>query len=382
VKQAEAEKLLGGYAAGILGEAERKALFAAALDHQDLFDALMDEEALRELLAEPAAKAKLLEALSSPAPPKVVPFWRRTGVLGAAASLIVAATAGFAYLRSPEAVPRPMKPEETKGETVKSRSVAVEPPAPAVPARKAAVLAPLKETTAPSQVAEVATPAPPPQRMAAPAAATEDSARMRVQGELRRAEAQDNLAKKAEAPRPVAAALVEVVSPPRNDVPERRAAAQSHSTGGAPGGVPGGVIGGVVGGVIGGVVGGVAGSPASPPAPKAKAIVSVGMHAAAPRTPTWTLEAQPDGRTRVTVNAPKEPQVVLLKRGTAGIEVLKVRATEDGVSSRIQWHVEVRLLDGDVLDLYVLNAPTADPALLPETGSVDGFRARIHPAGK
>ena len=307
MKPVEAERLLGGYATGTLSEAERKTLFAAALDHQDLFDAVMDEEALRELLADPAAKAQLLTALASAAP-KVVRFYRRPGLMGAAASLIVAATAGLAYLRSPEGVPQPMKQEEAKVPTVTSVAVPAEAPAPPAPARKVAPVAPLKGAAMPVQMVEAPAPAPPPQMMAAPAAAMEDSAGMRTQGELRRAEAQDNLAKKA----------------------------------------------------IGGV----------------------GMNAAVPRTPTWRLDAQPDGSTRVTVKAPKGPQVVLLRRGATGIEVLKVRATEDAGNSRIQWQVEVRLGEGDVLDLYVLNAPTADPARLPETGLVDGFRARIHPAGK
>jgi hypothetical protein len=47
-----------------------------------------------------------------------------------------------------------------------------------------------------------------------------------------------------------------------------------------------------------------------------------------------------------------------------------------------QWRVETRLRDGDVLDLYLLNAPVAEPTLLPETGPVAGYRVRIHPATK
>ncbi|HEX4846198.1 MAG TPA: hypothetical protein VFV26_08265, partial [Geothrix sp.] len=108
MKRAEAEKLLGGYATGTLTESERRMLCEAALAHQDLFDALADEEALRELLADPAARAQLLAALapsSELAPPKVVPFWRRPGVIGAAAGLLVATTAGLVVLRSPEGVP-------------------------------------------------------------------------------------------------------------------------------------------------------------------------------------------------------------------------------------------------------------------------------------
>src|SRR5690349_13239700 len=59
----EIEKLLGGYATGTLTPEERDALFAAALDDQQLFEALAREEPLRELLQDPVAKTRLLTAL-------------------------------------------------------------------------------------------------------------------------------------------------------------------------------------------------------------------------------------------------------------------------------------------------------------------------------
>jgi hypothetical protein len=62
------EKLLGGYATDTLTEEERSALFAAALNNQALFDALADEEALRELLEDPASRAHLLAALGESRP--------------------------------------------------------------------------------------------------------------------------------------------------------------------------------------------------------------------------------------------------------------------------------------------------------------------------
>ncbi|MFZ1377588.1 MAG: hypothetical protein WAS25_13435, partial [Geothrix sp.] len=119
MKQRDAERLLGGHATGTLTEAERAALFAAALEQQEVFDALMDEEALRELLADPVAKAQLLEALAPAAAPKIVPFWRRTGVLGAAASLLVASLAGIAYLRSPGQAPPSLRQETDKSPAAK-----------------------------------------------------------------------------------------------------------------------------------------------------------------------------------------------------------------------------------------------------------------------
>ena len=103
--------------------------------------------------------------------------------------------------------------------------------------------------------------------------------------------------------------------------------------------------------------------------------------APAPRqasAPVWMLELQPDGTTRVTVTASLGTQLVLLKRGASGVAVLKpVRESRSGV--RVQWRCQVRLVAGDVLDLYLLDSPVPDPASLSETGPVDGFRARIYP---
>ena len=55
-------KLLGGYATGTRTAEERQALFEAALDDQELFDALAKEQPLRDLLEDPAARAHLLAA--------------------------------------------------------------------------------------------------------------------------------------------------------------------------------------------------------------------------------------------------------------------------------------------------------------------------------
>ena len=56
----ELEKLLGGFAADTLTSEEKKALYAAALQDQQLFNALADEQALKELLADPAARAQAI----------------------------------------------------------------------------------------------------------------------------------------------------------------------------------------------------------------------------------------------------------------------------------------------------------------------------------
>jgi len=302
VKPTEAERLLGGYATGTLSEAERQTLFAAALERQDLFEALLDEEVLRELLSDPAAKVQLLAALASPASAKLIPFWRRPGLIGAAAGLIVAATAGLAYLRSPGQGP-PLAPQEaTKPPQAGAAAAPSTPEAPKTMAGKNATAAPLKETARPLPVVAV----------------------------------QDKLAKKAEAPRP-AAALMEAA---------------------------------------GAVV------PAS-----------ASMRAKASRQPAanlgtesdqaaWTLDPLPDGSVQVTVMAPQGTQAVLLQRSAHGVEVLKLLRVDGPKDAPIRWRGNVRTATGDALDLYVLNHPVVDPAKLSETGAVDGFRARIHPAAK
>jgi len=57
------DKLLGGYATGTLTEEERTTLFEAALDDQQLFNTLADEEALKGLLEDPESRERLLAQL-------------------------------------------------------------------------------------------------------------------------------------------------------------------------------------------------------------------------------------------------------------------------------------------------------------------------------
>jgi hypothetical protein len=116
---------------------------------------------------------------------------------------------------------------------------------------------------------------------------------------------------------------------------------------------------------------------------KAKTAGTVRPEATVPHiAPTWTMEVRPDGSTGLTIAAARGYQVVVLRRRTAGVDVLPLRAMKAGEEALVLWQGDVRLAAGDVLDLYLLNTPVADPARLPETGPVDGFRARIHPAAK
>src|SRR4051812_26572570 len=111
----EIRKLLGGYATGSLTDAEQQALFAAALDDQELFDELAREQSLRELLSDPSARAEMLAAVEER--PKVWGWWRP-----AAAVLAMAGLAAVAVL-----VMRP-KPQPTP---LTAPRVVEPPPAPA-----------------------------------------------------------------------------------------------------------------------------------------------------------------------------------------------------------------------------------------------------------
>ena len=85
------QKLLGGYATGTLTPAEQDALFAAALDDQELFDALAREQSLRDLLRDPATKAQLLATLDEKPRAGWLTWWKPVaiGLSMAAISVVV-----------------------------------------------------------------------------------------------------------------------------------------------------------------------------------------------------------------------------------------------------------------------------------------------------
>jgi hypothetical protein len=101
----QARKLLGGYATNSLTEAERKALFEAALDDQELFDALQQEEALKELLADPISRNQVQQALAQPTVPGATSaaWWSRSWVWGGLTGAVAAAVMIVAVIRSNEA---------------------------------------------------------------------------------------------------------------------------------------------------------------------------------------------------------------------------------------------------------------------------------------
>jgi hypothetical protein len=107
----EIQKLLGGYATDTLSEAERRALFEAALEDQELFDALAKEQGLREMLQDPSARRQLIEALGTAHEPIAARAWRGLGWLHRPAALAMAGVAvllivGGLALRQAQRPPR------------------------------------------------------------------------------------------------------------------------------------------------------------------------------------------------------------------------------------------------------------------------------------
>src|SRR5580700_4750679 len=105
----EIRKLLGGYATDTLSEAERRALYEAALEDQELFDELAKEQALREVLQDPSARQQLIEALGPAREPFAARMWRwmrQPAMLAVAGGLAVLLIVGGILLRPAKQAPR------------------------------------------------------------------------------------------------------------------------------------------------------------------------------------------------------------------------------------------------------------------------------------
>ena len=99
----EARKLVGGYATGSLTESERRLLFEAAMEDQDLFDELAREQEMKELLDEPGARDRLILAVTPPDRGAVVkrPIWVWSAIALAA---VVFGVTTWSLLRTPKPV--------------------------------------------------------------------------------------------------------------------------------------------------------------------------------------------------------------------------------------------------------------------------------------
>jgi len=121
------QKLLGGYATGTLTPEEQQALFEAALTDQELFDALEREQALRDVLSDPSARAHLLAAIDDVPAAWYRQWWRPMVVIATA----VVAVAGIAVW---EHSSEPKPPTVAKVELPRFQPpLAAESPAPTLP---------------------------------------------------------------------------------------------------------------------------------------------------------------------------------------------------------------------------------------------------------
>lgn len=156
--QDEIRKLLGGYATDTLTDEERRMLFEAALEDQELFNALQTEDALKELVDDPVTRGQL-HATLQPRPRSFL--WRRW-MFGVAVPAAIALVVVFFMNRAN--APRLVALKQAAPE------ITTPPPTPA-PAVQATPPAPLPEaktkSKAMARVVKKIAPAPP-----APAPAT------------------------------------------------------------------------------------------------------------------------------------------------------------------------------------------------------------------
>jgi hypothetical protein len=96
----DAKRLLGGYATDSLTEAERRELLQAAIEDQELFDALVREDGMRELLESPGARQAVLDALDRPTAWDRARAWlQRPATVGDLAAVAAAVAIGLVALR-------------------------------------------------------------------------------------------------------------------------------------------------------------------------------------------------------------------------------------------------------------------------------------------
>jgi hypothetical protein len=103
----DARKLIGGYATGNLADEERKALFAAALSEQELFDELVKEQALKELLDDPLSRQRLLDELRPSTEPlsQGIGLWRWAAAASLALATVMVAVVMMRVPSKPSAAP-------------------------------------------------------------------------------------------------------------------------------------------------------------------------------------------------------------------------------------------------------------------------------------
>ncbi|MBN9658497.1 MAG: hypothetical protein J0H49_09990 [Acidobacteria bacterium] len=205
------EMLLGGYATGTLTPEENKALMEAALHNQRLFDALMDEEALRETLADGDTRAALLAALR-PAE-KARAWWQAPWPWAAAATAVVALLVLMVVRKPAPTTELAQRPAEEKDQQIAQNLPKPEPVA-------SALTTPKTLTATPE------------------ARSVSDRVEKKDRQELA-----DNRVAAETGPK-------QTIVPENAPQPAKERLERDQAPRGVPGGVPGGAPGGVIGGII------------------------------------------------------------------------------------------------------------------------------------
>src|SRR5260370_208945 len=119
------QKLIGGYATGSLTEEERLKLFEAALDDQELFDALQQEQTLKDLFDDPFSRdmvrRAVAESLPEPQTSRRRSWFRQPWIWASATSLAMAAVLVIALVRWDRT-----PPQTNRAATVRERPQQVE----------------------------------------------------------------------------------------------------------------------------------------------------------------------------------------------------------------------------------------------------------------
>ena len=148
MKDERAWGLLGGYATGSLTEEEQRTLYEAALADQELFDALAQDQALKDLLDDPASRRLIATALE-PKPAGRARWW--TWATVATAAVICTMVLVRQPKPQPTAPPAPAKvvadgkSPEVVGESLRSKHAPLAKARPAMPLDAMARQAPLAQ---------------------------------------------------------------------------------------------------------------------------------------------------------------------------------------------------------------------------------------------
>jgi hypothetical protein len=121
------QKLIGGYATGSLTDEERQALFEAALDDQELFDTLQQEQALKDLFDDPFSREQVRRAAAESLPRPRTSWFRRPWIWASATSMALAGVLVIAMLRWDRTASPPVAKQAT--EASKQVAEASKPPA-------------------------------------------------------------------------------------------------------------------------------------------------------------------------------------------------------------------------------------------------------------